>query len=63
MRALQESGNAELLADIAESTRVAAEKDLTLNIDGREFVNTIEDISEGMGFNFRTGRSRSKSAF
>ncbi len=63
MRAMRESENTSLLSDIAESTRATAEKDLSLNIDGREFVNTIENISEGMGFNFRTGRSRSRFAF
>lgn len=36
-----------------------AEKDMSLNVDGREFATALEEANESMGFSFKTGRSRS----
>lgn len=51
------------LGDISQSAREAAAKDLSFNLDGREFINAVDEANQRMGFNFSTGQSRGGFAF
>lgn len=51
------------LGDISQNTREAAEKDMSFSLDGREFISAVEETGERLGFNFRSGGSRSRGMF
>lgn len=51
------------LGDISHNTRETANKDMSLNLDGRELIGALDEKNQSMGFNFGTGISRGRVAF
>lgn len=51
------------LADIAQNTRETADKDMSVNLDGRDLINELDKKNQSLGFDFRTGNSRGRVAF
>ena len=51
------------LGDISQNTRETADKDMSLNLDGRDLISELDKKNQSMGFDFRTGSSRGRIAF